>query len=86
MTGANVASARVVLNQVAPTPWISQEAAAALVGKPLNDETAMAAANAALARAKSLSNNKYKITLAKVAVKRAILAAANPKHNTGNQG
>ena len=29
MDGANVASARVVLNQVAPTPWISQEAAAA---------------------------------------------------------
>jgi xanthine dehydrogenase YagS FAD-binding subunit len=86
MNGANVASARVVLNQVAPTPWISQEAATALVGKPLNDETAMAAANAALAGAKSLSKNKYKITLAKVAVKRAILAAANPKPHTGNQG
>jgi xanthine dehydrogenase YagS FAD-binding subunit len=86
MNGANVASARVVLNQVAPTPWISQEAAAALVGKPLNEETAMAAANAALAKAKSLSKNKYKITLAKVAVKRAILAAANPKQRTGNQG
>jgi xanthine dehydrogenase YagS FAD-binding subunit len=86
MNGANVASARVVLNQVAPTPWISQEAAAALVGKPLNEETAMAAANAAVAKAKSLSKNKYKITLAKVAVKRAILAAANPKQRTGNQG
>ena len=33
----------------------------------------MAAANAALAGAKPLSQNKYKITLAKVAVKRAIL-------------
>jgi xanthine dehydrogenase YagS FAD-binding subunit len=86
MNGANVASARVVLNQVAPVPWISQEAAAALVGKPLNDETAMAAANAALAKARSLSKNKYKITLAKVAVKRAILAAANPTKHTGNQG
>jgi xanthine dehydrogenase YagS FAD-binding subunit len=85
MNGANVATARVVLNQVAPTPWISNEAASALTGKPLNDETAMAAANAALASAKSLSHNKYKITLAKVAVKRAILAAANPKR-TGNQG
>ena len=86
MEGANVASARVVLNQVAPTPWISQEAAAALVGKPLTEENAMAAANAALARARSLSHNKYKITLAKVAIKRAILAAANPKQRTGNQG
>jgi xanthine dehydrogenase YagS FAD-binding subunit len=79
MNGANVASARVVLNQVAPTPWISQEAASALAGKLISDETAIAAANAALASAKSLSHNKYKITLAKVAVKRAILAAANPK-------
>lgn len=85
MNGANVATARVVLNQVAPTPWISNEAASALVGKSISDETAMAAANAALASAKSLSHNKYKITLAKVAVKRAILAAANPKR-TGNQG
>jgi xanthine dehydrogenase YagS FAD-binding subunit len=86
MSGANVASARVVLNQVAPTPWISEEAATALVGKPLNEETAMSAASAALSKAKSLSHNKYKITLAKVAVKRAILAAANPKSHTGNQG
>ena len=82
INGANVESARVVLNQVAPIPWISQEAAAALVGKPLNEETAMAAANVALAKARSLSKNKYKITLAKVAVKRAILAAANPKPRT----
>lgn len=86
MKGDQVAAGRVVLNQVAPTPWISQEAVATLVGKPLNDETAMAAANAALSKAKSLSNNKYKITLAKVAVKRAILAAANPKTQTGRQG
>jgi len=79
MNGNNVASARVVLNLVAPTPWISSEAAAALVGKPLNEQNAMAAANAAMANAKSLGKNQYKITLAKVAVKRAILAAANPK-------
>ena len=36
----------------------------------------MAAANAAVAKAKSLGRNKYKITLAKVAVKRAVLNAA----------
>ena len=36
----------------------------------------MAAANAAVAQAKPLSRNKYKITLAKVAVKRAVLNAA----------
>lgn len=76
MDGNNVKSARVVMGHVAPIPWVSKEAADALVGKPLNEETAMAAANASVAQAKSLGRNKYKITLAKVAVKRALLNAA----------
>lgn len=76
MSGNTVKRARVVLGQAAPVPWVSEEAAAALVGKPVNDDTAMAAANAAVAKAKPLSHNKYKITLAKAAVKRAVLNAA----------
>jgi xanthine dehydrogenase YagS FAD-binding subunit len=76
MNGDTVKSARVVLGHVAPTPWVSEEAAAALVGKSINNDTAMAAANAAVAQAKPLSRNKYKITLTKAAVKRAILNAA----------
>ncbi len=78
MDGSTVKSARVVLGHVAPIPWISSEAAQALVGKSVSPDTAMAAANAAVAQAKPLSHNKYKITLAKVAVKRAILGAAGP--------
>ena len=76
MNGVTVKSARVVLGHVAPIPWISAEAAQALEGKPVTPDTAMAAANAALAKARPLSHNKYKITLAKVAVKRAILQSA----------
>ena len=76
MDGNTVKSARVVLGQVAPVPWVSEEAAAALVGKPVNNDTAMAAANAAVAKAKPLSRNKYKLTLTKAAVKRAVLNAA----------
>ncbi len=76
MEGDTVKSARIVLGQAAPVPWVSEEAAAALVGKPVNNDTAMAAANAAVAQAKPLSHNKYKVTLAKAAVKRAILNAA----------
>ena len=76
MDGTTVKSARVVLGQVAPVPWLSPEAALALVGKSINNDTAMAAANAALAKAKPLSHNKYKVTLAKAAVKRAVLNAA----------
>jgi len=76
MEGSTVKSARVVLGQVAPAPWISPEAAQALLGKSISADVAMAAANAAVAPAKPLSHNKYKITLAKAAVKRAILQAA----------
>jgi xanthine dehydrogenase YagS FAD-binding subunit len=76
MDGNTVKSARVVLGHVAPVPWVSDEAAAALVGKPVNNDTAMAAANAAVANAKPLSRNKYKVTLTKAAVKRAVLNAA----------
>jgi xanthine dehydrogenase YagS FAD-binding subunit len=77
MEGTTVKSARVVMGHVAPIPWISSEAAQALVGKSVTAETAMTAANAAVAKAKPLSHNKYKITLAKVAVKRAILRATD---------
>jgi xanthine dehydrogenase YagS FAD-binding subunit len=75
MNGNTVKSARVVLGHVAPIPWVSDEAAAALVGKTITPDTAMAAANAAVAKAKPLSMNRYKITLAKAAVKRAVLNA-----------
>ena len=77
MDGNTVKSARVVLGHVSPIPWISPEAAQALVGKTITPDTAMAAANAAVAQAKPLSRNKYKITLTKAAVKRAVLNAAS---------
>ena len=75
MDGSRVKSAKVVLGHVAPVPWVSKEAAETITGKELTPENAMAAANAALANAKSLGKNKYKITVAKAAVKRALLAA-----------
>ena len=74
--GGRVAQAKIVLGQVAPTPWISTEAAWAMVGQEVNAETAEAAGEAAVAVAQPLSNNHYKVQLAKVAVKRAILLAA----------
>jgi xanthine dehydrogenase YagS FAD-binding subunit len=74
--GGLVRAARVVMGHVAPTPWISHEAAAALIGQPVNEETAAAAGAAAVIGASPLSNNEYKVQLAQVAVKRAILRAA----------
>jgi xanthine dehydrogenase YagS FAD-binding subunit len=76
MNGDTVRTARVVLSHVAPVPWVSSEAAQALAGKTISEETADAAGMAAVANAKSLGRNKHKIQLARVAVKRAILQAA----------
>ena len=75
LDGSSVKSARIVLGHVAPVPWVSDEAAAVLLGKTITPDSAMAAANAAVVNAKPLSMNKYKVTLAKAAVKRAILKA-----------
>jgi xanthine dehydrogenase YagS FAD-binding subunit len=75
MSGDTVKSARVVMGAVAPIPWRSQAAEAALVGKPLNEATAAAAAEAALREARPLSQNAYKVQVAKTALKRAILHA-----------
>jgi len=77
MSGSNAQSARVVLGHVAPVPWPSPEAEQALAGQAINANTAQKAAEVALANAKPLSQNSYKIQLAQVALKRAILKAAS---------
>ena len=76
MNGARIDSARVVLGAVAPVPWRSKPAEAALAGKPLNEETASAAGEAAVSEAAPMSGNAYKVHIARTAVKRAIMAAA----------
>lgn len=75
LSGDKVQSAKVVMGYVAPIPWRSKEAEDALIGKSITEETAKAAGDAAVSGAKSLGRNGYKIQLARVAVKRAILAA-----------
>ncbi len=77
VNGSVVGSARVVIGHVAPIPWRSSEAEQALVGKSISGEVAKAAADAALQSATPLSHNAYKVQLARVAVKRAILKAAS---------
>lgn len=76
ISGGTVKSAKIVLGHVAPTPWRVQAAEAAIVGKAVNEQTATAAGEAAVRGAKPLSQNGYKVQLAKIAVKRALLAAA----------
>jgi xanthine dehydrogenase YagS FAD-binding subunit len=76
MQGNTVSKAWVVLGHVAPTPWPAVEASQALTGKPLNEDTIEQAAQAAVSGAKPLSENSYKVQLTRVAVKRALNAAA----------
>jgi len=75
LDGGTVQSARVVLGHVAPVPWPSPEAEGAVKGKPVNEDVAWEAGKAAVANATPLSKNAYKVQLARVAVKRALLHA-----------
>ncbi|HVO97007.1 MAG TPA: xanthine dehydrogenase family protein subunit M [Bryobacteraceae bacterium] len=75
MTGGKVSSARIVLGHVAPTPWMASDAEKMLVGKTIDEATAEKAGEAAVAGAQPLSQNGYKVQLAKVCVKRALLTA-----------
>ena len=76
LRGGKVRSARVVLGHVAPTPWASSAAEKAIKGKTPDEANAEKAGQAAVQGAKPLSMNGYKVRLARVAVKRAILRAA----------
>lgn len=76
MAGGTVKSARIVMGAVAPVPWRARAAEAALAGKPVNEETAAAAGAAAVKDAQPMTENAYKVQIARTAVKRAILSAA----------
>ena len=76
LEGGKVTAARIVLGHVAPIPWPADNAAKELVGKAINESVTASAGEAAVRGAKPLSQNAYKVKLAKVAVKRALLAAA----------
>jgi xanthine dehydrogenase YagS FAD-binding subunit len=76
LDGTTIRSARVVMGAVAPVPWRSTAAEAALSGTRVSEEAAMAAADAAVAAATPMTNNAYKVQIARTAVKRAILKAA----------
>ena len=75
MSGKTVTSANIVLGHVAPTPWATQ-AGQLLAGKTIDAATAESIGDAAVRGATPLSQNEYKVQLAKVAVKRALLTAA----------
>jgi xanthine dehydrogenase YagS FAD-binding subunit len=76
LADGRVRAARIVMGAVAPIPWRVEAAEAALAGKPITEETAAAAGEAAAAGATPMTGNGYKVQIARTAVKRAILKAA----------
>ena len=65
--------ARLALGALAPGPVRAKTAEAFLQGRILDEETALQAAELALAGARPLSRNAYKVVIAKTLIKRAIL-------------
>ena len=64
----------VYLNAVAPTPHRAAAAEEMIGNKPITAELAAKAAEAALAGAKALPQNKHKVQIARTMLKRALLA------------
>jgi xanthine dehydrogenase YagS FAD-binding subunit len=76
LDAGRVGAARIALGQVAPVPWRAREAEDVLLGRAPDEQAAADAAEAALASARPLSGNAYKVRLARVALRRAVLRAA----------
>jgi xanthine dehydrogenase YagS FAD-binding subunit len=72
-----VREVRLVLGGVAPVPWRVPAAEKFLVGKQLNADVLAEAGKIALAEAKPLEKNAYKVPLAQTLVRRALAKAAN---------
>ena len=70
-----VRDARIVMGHVAPTPWVAQEAATALVGQSVDEDTASRIGDIAVAGATPLSMNGFKVQMTRAAVKRSLLRA-----------
>ena len=70
-----VRDARIVLGGVAPIPWRVPNAEKYLVGKSLKPDVLAEAAKIALADAKPLEKNAYKVPLAQTLVRRALARA-----------
>jgi xanthine dehydrogenase YagS FAD-binding subunit len=76
MDGDVVRAASIVMGWIAPTPRHAVKAEQLLIGHTIADETARAAARAAVEGATPLAKNGYKIPVLEAVVRRTILAAA----------
>ena len=77
MDGKTCKTASIVLGGVAPAPWRSKEAEAALTGKMVDESVSMQAGADAVKDAQPLNDNAYKVTLTQNLISRAAMMAAS---------
>ena len=75
-TGCTIQGARLAMGGVAHKPWRATAAEEFLIGKSADIETFTEAAEIALQGANPLTDNGYKVELAKRAIRRALMASA----------
>jgi xanthine dehydrogenase YagS FAD-binding subunit len=75
LDGGRIRAARIALGSVAQKPWRLTPAEMALAGQTLDEPSVDRALEAALAAARPLAGNKFKVVLAKNAARRALLTA-----------
>jgi xanthine dehydrogenase YagS FAD-binding subunit len=74
--GGKIGAARLALSGVAPIPWRAGEAEKALVGATLDAVTARQAAELVVEASVPLRHNRYKVSLTRTMVRRALLSLA----------
>jgi xanthine dehydrogenase YagS FAD-binding subunit len=74
LDGGRVSDARVVLSGAAPVPWRSREAEQVIEGSQINAAVAAEAAEAAMADARPLGKNAYKVQMFKGIIEEELLA------------
>ena len=71
-SGGTIQDARVVVNGVAPTPVRLTAVENAIIGQPMNEQTAEQAGNVAIQGVAPLTHNGFKVNLMKNLVKRSL--------------
>lgn len=74
LDSTRIQSARIALGSVAQKPWRLTQAETALIGQTLEEATVDRALEAALAAARPVAGNEFKVVLARNAARRALLA------------
>lgn len=72
ISGKKISNVRVAFGGVAPKPWRAKQAEKVLEGKIADKETVIKAGDAEMANAEPLTQNEYKVILAKNLLKRAV--------------